>query len=282
MRVTSVDVYSANVEEPISFSLRGSDPHAQYQVRNIVGLDAEEIIQKFYGFSNSGDKYYNFGLKPRDIVMRIALNPKLILGETPSDVRDRLYRAIASNRTGGLRLHFKSGATTVSSISGYISKFEVGYFNKLPEVQLTVRCGDPMFRAINPVVFDEEDLTVNPLNIPDTLSTAPHGFVMMGTFTDDSASLTIQDAETDPEWVFQVSPYGGFESGDQFYMSSEISNKQIYLNREGSILHLADAIEPLSIWPIIFPFPSVNNFYIEEFDKITLTSLTYYAAYWGA
>jgi hypothetical protein len=174
MRVTGVDMYSANVEEPISFSLRASDPHAQYQVRSILGLDAEEIIQKFYGTSNFGDKYYNFGLKPRDIVMRIVLQPKMILGQSASDVRDDLYRSIASTRTGGVRLHFKSGATTVSTISGSISKFEVGYFNKLPEVQLTIRCNDPMFRAVNPVEFLEADLSSNPLEIPDTLSTAPH------------------------------------------------------------------------------------------------------------
>jgi hypothetical protein len=280
MRVTSVDVYSANVEEPISFGLQGSEPDAHYQVRNIDGLDPGEIVPKFYGSSISGNsRYYDFGMKSRNLVFRVALNPNDILGESYSDVRDRLQRAISSTRTGGVRLEFKSGATIVAGISGYFSKFEVGYFNKLPEVQLTITCDDPMFRGVNPVMFEPEDLTDNPIIIPDTLSTSPHGFAMQLTCTDASDTFTIQDAETDPEWQLVLSP--DFEVGDVLYISSEFSDKYIYLIRGGDTYHLADSITSGSIWPIIFPFPSENHFYIPEMASFEWNSLSYYAAYWG-
>lgn len=282
MRVTSVDMFSANIEEPISFSLDSVEQDAQYMVRSILGLDAEEIIQKFYGSSYTGKQFYNFNLNPRDIVMRIALNPRVILGESYSDIRDSLYRAISSTRTGGVKLHFNSGATVVSSIFGFISKFETAYFNQLPEVQLTIRCNDPMFRAINPVIFGPDDLAVNPVIIPDSLSTAPHGFVMEVVFNETAYTFTIQDKEVDPEWRFYLVPYEDlFLAGDVLHISSEFSDKSVYIIRAGNTIPIANTIQYNSNWPIVFPFPSENKFYIAEFDSLTWVSLEYYASYWG-
>ena len=281
MRVTSVDLYSANFEQAISFSLEDSEPGNQYQIRNIVGLDAEEIVPKFYGSGLvSNSKYYDFGMKSRDIVMRVVLNPNFRIDESYSDVRDELYRAISATRTGLVELHFKSGTTIVSHIMGSIVKFEVPYFVRLPEVQLTVRCPDPMFRSVIPAVFISTALGDDPdLIVPDNTSTAPHGFIMEVVFNATSASFTIQDVETDPEWKFKIVPSGGFLSGDLLYISTEYSNKQIYMVRGGVTTQLVDKLEPGSIWPIIFPGP--NRFFFVDRDDFDWDFLQYYAAYWG-
>lgn len=288
MRLTSVDMFQANIEEPITFSLRREDPKAQYVARSILGLDAQDIIQKFYGTGLSdSDRFYEFGLKPREIVMRIVLNPKFILGESYSDVRDDLYRAISSNRTGGVKLHFMAGATVVSGIFGYISKFEVAYFDKFPEVQITVKCDDPMFRAINPVIYGPTEISsTNPIIVPDTLSTSPHGFSMELTCTVYSTTFTIQDQAVDPNWKFELAPVDGdlgvgFEVGDVLYISSEFSEKMVLLLRDGDLYTLANAISPTSVWPIVFPFPNQNSFYIPEIASFDWVDISYYAAYWG-
>lgn len=282
MRLTRIDMYSANTEEPITFSLSKADSHAQYQIRSILGLDADEIIQKFYGTSIDGQtRFFDFSLKPREIVMRIVLNPKQELRHSYSKIRDDLYRIISSNRAGGIRLFFNSGASVIAGLTGSISKFEVAYFNKLPEVQLTIRCDDPMFRAINPVVFDGDVLTSISGNavVPDTISTAPHGFSMQVAFIDDSDNFVIKDSIDDPQWQFKISPIGGFLEEDILYITSEFSNKYVYVDRGGDIIQLSDVVEPGSMWPILFPFPSENNFVITN-DAVWV-NLEYYAAYWG-
>ncbi len=281
MRVTGVDLYSALSEEAITFSLGETNPTSQYQVKTIVGLDAEELIPKFYGKGlESSSKFYDFSLKPRLIVIRVVLNPRFNLGESPSDVRDELYRTISANRTGMVVLHFRSGGTIVSIIQGSIAKFEVPYFNKLPEAQITVQCNDPMFRAINPVVFEPDDIGVlETVSVPDSLSTAPHGFTMQATFTDDPDEFTIQDVDTDPDWKFKVAPLGGFEVGDVLYISTEYANKQVYIVRGVDTIQLIDRIEPGSIWPIVFP--GRNTFYFVNKAAFDWNSLEYYAAYWG-
>lgn len=281
MRVTAIDLYTPDGAEPISFSLRDLDPTAQYNIRTIVGLDAEDLVPKFYGFGlNTQVRFYEFVLKPRDIVARIILTPRTRLDESFSDVRDQLYRAISSTRFGQISLNFRAGGTTVAKIVGLITKFEGAYFQQLPEVQLTINCSDPMFRAINPVTRVTEELpTTNPVTIADSLSTAPHGFTMQFVFTEDTPSFTIQDVETDPEWKFKITPALGFQTDDILYISSEYTNKTAYIIRDGDVIFLLDNIEPTSIWPILFP--GGNSFHFVDLDSVTWESMEFYAAYWG-
>ncbi len=281
MRVTSVDMYSASLEEAITFSLENAEPNAQYQARTILGLDAEDIIPKFYGSSLSGNsKYYDFSLKPRDIVIRVVLSPRFNLDESYSDIRDSLYRAISANRSGLITLHFKSGGTLISRIVGSVVKFEATHFTNLPEVQLTIRCNDPMFKAINPVIFEASELaTTNPILIPDSLSTSPHGFTMQMTSHATVASFTIQDVASNPEWKFKVIPDGGFLSGDVLHFSSERSDKQLYYVRGATTVQLADKIESGSIWPMIFP--GQNEFHFVNLASFNWNLVEYYASYWG-
>lgn len=284
MRISSVSLYSNKMEgaeELLTFSLIQSDPTALYFVRDMTGLDAEELIPKFYGFSlYSKDKYYDFVMKPRTIVLRLVMNPRFNLDESYSDIRDNLYRAISTVRNGSVVLHFNYMGTTVARIYGFITKFEVPYMTPLPEVQLSLRCDDPIFRAINPVVYDSVDLEgVNPLFINDDLSTAPHGFSFQVTFDVDTPSFNIQDAQHNPEWTFRINPTDGFKVGDILNFSSEYSNKQLYISRGASTIYIMDRIQPNSFWPLIFPGP--NSFYFMDVDNINWNSLRYYAAYWG-
>ncbi len=140
MNITSLSLFS-NETEAIQFDLRNVASKSPYMVRQIVGLDADELITKFYGSSRTTNKrFHDFSLKPRDIVMRIVLTPRFHLDEDYSYVRDALYRAISATRTGEVQLQFHSGASTVAQIYGFVSKFEVAYFSQTPELQLTIRC----------------------------------------------------------------------------------------------------------------------------------------------
>lgn len=281
MRVTGLELYAANLEEAISFSLFGSDRRADYEVRSILGLDPGDIVPKFYANNIAGDeKYYNFVLQPRDIVLRVILKPRYELDESYSSARDRLYRAISANRSGLVTLQFKSGGTTVAGITGSVRRFEAVHFTALPEVQLTIRCKDPMFKSVNPTLFEAADLpSANPVLLPDSLSTAPHGFSMEVVFTEAAASFTIQDVETDPEWKFKVTPSGGFLTGDTLYISSDYSNRSVHTVRSGITTHLLDKVEASSVWPIIFP--GQNSFHFVNIASIDWNYVTYDAAYWG-
>lgn len=280
MRLTAIELYTKDYSQVVKFGLDGESYHDHYMVRSITGLDADNLTPRFYGVGlNTVPKFYDFSLPPRDIILRVALKPKFNLGQSYADLRDDLYRAISASRVGQVELHFKAANSVVGRLFGFITKFEAGYFNKLPEVQLTIHCDDPIFRGISPVIYKSVDISeVNPVIIADSLSTAPHGFTVNITYVSDTASLNIQDA-FDPEWKFTVTPPGGLLTGDVLYFSSEFTNKYLYVIRGGNTIHLLDTIEPGSIWPTIFP--GANNFYFPEIDSFGWGNLEYYAAYWG-
>ncbi len=279
MKVTSVSLH-ANEEEAIRFDLRNVSTQSPYKVRAMVGLDADELIPKFYAFGLNGKKFYDFGLKPRDVVIRIALNPRYKIDESVSFIRDRLYRAISATRTGLLELQFHAGASTPAHVYGFFTKFEVPYFNKTPEVQITLRCTDPMLRGINPIIMEAADLPSSGIVIvPDSTSTAPHGFHMSITFTASETEFVVQDRETDPEWIFRVVPPTAFLAGDVLHFSSEFTNKFLYRVRTGVTTHLMNAVEPTSVWPVVFPGP--NELWFNEIASFDWNFIQFDTAFWG-
>ena len=280
MKITSVDLSSDNANI-FSFSLQEASPTDKYFVKTIIGLDADEIVSKFHAFSlQSKYKYFNFVLPKRDIIMRIGLNPNYALNESPSDIRDELYRAIAASRLGVVDLLFNGGGSVQAKISGFITKFEVPYFSKEAELQITIKCIDPVFRGFSPVTLESGELgTSNPFYIADSISTAPHGFAFNCTITGTIADFVIQDQASNPEWYFNVTPFGGFLNGDQLFFSSEYGNRYLYMIRSGVTTPLLDRIDPTSIWPTIFP--GANEFHFTRMGSFTWGELTFYPTYWG-
>lgn len=303
MRITSVDLYS-NDSEFISFKIQGADSSDPYLVRAMVGLDADEIVRTFYGFgASSMERFYNFSLTQRELVMRVVMNPRYILNESPSHIRDELYRMISANRGGAIDVIFNSGGTAVAKATAYVTKFEVPHFSNVSEVQITLMCEDALLHAVNPVVLEGEDLISigtgplggnapsNPIKVVDALSTAPHGFVLNVGFAEPHDTFTLQEKENEPEsdWIFRIEPgliggSTGFVDADTLHISTVAADKYIRLVRGPTTYDIMDKLDLDSVWPVIFP--GENEFYCPEladsYDKfIFWTSLEYYPAYWG-
>lgn len=280
MRVTTVGLYTNDVEVA-TFALRKESTKSRYMARQIIGLDSDEITPKFYGFGlNSNSKFYDFGMKPRELVIRVMLNPTFALNEEYTDVRDELYKAISATRSGKVEVRFFSGGASVSKLDGFIIKLEAGYFNKTPEAQLTIRCDESMFRGINPIRLETADIPrTNPLRLADSHSTAPHGFTGQVTFTAASPSFTIQDRELNPDWKFKIIPSGGFLTGDVLYFSSNYGLRDLYVTRAGNVIHLSDRIETGSVWPILFP--GATELWFVDIARFTWNFIEYHTAYWG-
>lgn len=276
MKLTSVEIHPDGSSQVAVLSFR--DPKAQnpYNVKGITGLDAEEIVPRAYG-SSGAVKFYNLALAKRTIVIRIGLNPDFSTG-TYSDLRDALYKMIASSRTGKVQIQFKNDTVAVAAVSGSVAKVEAPQFEKTQEVHITVNCDDPMLKAVDPTVVPIAGLDPALTVITDDVSTAPHGLTFDVTYTAPTASIQITDPD-DPTWVFEVIPGGGFLVGDVLHFSSEFNNKALHLIRGAATVYLADVISPGSVWPIIFP--GVNNIALSNAANLGWTDISYYQTYWG-
>jgi len=282
MRLSSVVLSTSDLSEEITFAVQEQDPLHRYLIRAMVGIDAEDIIPKFYGFgATSGKKMYEYTKKPIDIVMRVSLNPVFHVNESVSEIRDAIYRLISANRFGELTLQFKDGSSIVSAIKGSITKMEVPYFTKTPELQVTINCPDPIFRSIQPINIPPAELpSTNPVKLTDQSSTAPHGFTFKVKFTATTTTFVIQDDPTTPDWKFQVTPSTSFLTNDELHFSSEFGNKRVFWNKAvGTDIELMDKVTSDSVWPQVFP--GLNDLYFLQIANFDWLEVKHYSAYWG-
>jgi hypothetical protein len=277
MKITSVELHPAGSSAVCELSFRDPQALKPYNVRTIVGLDAQDIIPRYYAGSGSL-AFYNFVLEKRDVVFRISLNPNASLGQSFSSLRDDIYKLISSSRTGSVEIRFLNGTTVIATVSGFVQKLEAALFEKQPEVQLTVSCSDPMLRAPDPTIVDVSGLDPSDTTISDILSTAPHGLQFEMEFLADLASFTMEDPN-DASWSFVVTPSGGFLTGYILHFSSETNDKFLYVVRGVDTIYLADAIDTGSVWPIIFP--GDNHLSVADPTSLQWNAISYHPTYWG-
>lgn len=257
MKLTSIEIHTTNFAEPIVLSFRDPQSKLPFIIQNITGLDPES-------------------LSTRVIAMQIGLNPTY---RRPSVLRDTVYKTISASRSGLVTLHFKNGATLVATTEGYITKVENDVFSKSQSVTVTLQCDDALIRGVDRIFTDLDEGRINLSNVRvlDSTSSAPHGMVCKFTVKNVIPSVQISSL-TDPGWVYNLSPVGGFLVGDVITFSSEVL-KYINMIRAGVETQLADAIDGGAVWPVIYPGP--NSFEFSNPTKLTLNELSYLPAYWG-
>lgn len=277
MKLTSVELHPQGSSEVMVLSFRDPRRLNPYNVKGIVGLDADEIVALYYGVSGSNAKYYNLSQAKREPVMQIELNPGFGEGQSFSDLRDGVYKMIASSRTGIIEIQFKNGTEVVAVLLARATKVENPLFDKTPGVTISLSCLEPMLKAPTRTVLDTLTLDPASSNIVDAKSTAPHGFLFEIGFSAPQANLTVRPS--DHAWSFVVTPSGGFLTGDIVHFSSELNNKYLYVVRGGSTIYLADVVQPGAIWPILFPGDNVFEF--DNPTSLIWNAVSFYPTYWG-
>lgn len=267
MNIDNIDIVTAN---GVALTLSFNDPTAQnpYQMKNLYGLDADEIVAEFAGYSPEDTTNHNLSLKKREIVMRIQLNPNFAF-QTYAELRDNLYRVISSGRSGLLTLNFKLATTTLASIQGFVTKVETPISTEVPEMQITVNCPDPRLVAPLPTVLDPSSFG-GAFSVSDAVSTAPHGLRMGITWTAVSGhqpAVRISDTENNPTWSFTLrlgdlldTGVYDFVIGDELEINTNYGERGVWMTRGGIRYPIADRVDRNSAWPMIYP--GDNDFYI--------------------
>lgn len=288
MNVNQVSML-ADSQEFFSFSLGLVPTTDKFHVKQIFGLDADEIIRKFTGFGpSSGRRRYSFSVPSRTLTFRAQLNPNFQNNQDYSSIRDELYRAIAANAYGEVTILFRNGGAIVAELTGFIVKFEVPYSSETPEVQFTIHCEDGMLRGPNLFQLDAADFqTIDDpsatVTFSDALSTAPHGINMRIHLSSYVERIYIADRQVDPEWWFELNRGSGWDEDEKFYISSEHQAKKVLYGGVAATEPNQDRMDwvvPGSTFPIVFP--RSNSIYIEgwPFDFSSF-QIEYRPAYWG-
>lgn len=280
MDITNIIIRPKNSSEICKLNFKDPGAKEPYNVKDIIGLDADEIISQLYGSSrDSKVKFFNLSLRKREIVIQMELNPRFYRNETYGSLRDNIFRMIASARTGLIQVRFNNGDNVVAAIEGFVQKVESPTFNKTQEIHLTISCNDPMLKSLRRTEVDVSGLDPALTVITDDVSNAPHGFKFAIRVLENVSWFAIADPY-DQTWDFQMLPAGTtFMKDDIIYFSSEYNDKQIYLTREASPIYLANIVVSGSIWPLLFP--GKNSFVLANPESYAWNSISYFETYWG-
>lgn len=168
-----------NVDLPIV----GASPSDTYILKAADGLGpTEQNVAILNGV------YQGRRPSPREIVMRIGLNPNYGINQTPTELRDTLYSLLAARPGDSLKVQLMDGGTISSQAEGQADKIEIVPFAPDPEVQLTVACLDANLKFPSELTIIPTTKAVVPV---DYVGTAPVGFKMQIIFTGVSRGFTI-------------------------------------------------------------------------------------------
>jgi hypothetical protein len=273
----------------LTFDLNTMAPNSPYILKGITGLSAGDVMPMNYGSSFTGVPYYEMSLDKRDITLKIGLNP-VYSTETGErlELRDSLYKAIYSARDPRIWFDIYNGQNYLATIGGLVTKLDASHFTAKPDVDLTIKCSDPYFKAPQRTTVDVSSWNLNTspkFGVNYTNGSAPVGFRV--SFQLNSPAESFGFLSGDDCWEFIVEHE--FLSGDIIYFSSEYGEKNIYCYSPtlhsadfSGITRLADKLTSTAIWPILFP--GQNEFEVlatPGVSSINIISLSYQAAFWG-
>lgn len=292
MKVTSIEFrtheYDGLEKSHFTVSLDQVSPSHSYILKSAVGLDPDEILNLFYGnvsVSKSrytpAERFYDMKPAPKTVSFRIKLDPNYNEGETPSSLRDALYKMIAYHRGGKIRMWFYDGETAEVELVGFVTRFESNLFTNDPEVQITLKCIDPFFRGIERVVLlggmDPVLIEIN-----DDPSTAPHGLDVNIEIVGDTDRITFKGIAGEETADFRIDH--DFINGDKVYLRTDPLDRQVYLTKPPFHIlpevYLMDKVVLGSVWPMMFP--DQNRFQVTSNDgTVEVEVLAYTKTYWG-
>lgn len=273
MKVSRILLLTNYTPDLVELSFKDPASQNPFQVTFTSGLGAPEDID--WGSTPAG---YEAKLPPRDVVIRLGLNPDWGSGEDYSILRTRLARMIHATRSGNIVIGLADDEEVIAALQGRIVKMEVDPHSKTPDVEFTINCKDGMLRGLELTEVPLAGLSPIETVITDDLSTAPHGALLAVKFNAPATTFSFTGGEDEEPWVFQTTPIGTtFLVNDILICSSMHNDRQLVIQRGATAIPIADSIHAGSDWPVIFPRPNT----IVCSGDVSWHAIKYATAYWG-
>lgn len=260
------------------FDFNNIQPDTPYILTGATGLGAENIVPLRYDQSFYGVDFYSMSLETREITLKVALNPAYSSTGQKEDLRDNLYRAIYSTYSPSLWFDLYNGSTFIATINGLVTKMDAALFTSKPEVEITLKCYDPLFKSPTPTNITSSAFSGGVLTLNYAQGTAPIGFNAFFTVLNPIYWFALFGPNM--SWRFQL--FDSFLAGDIITLSSIGDSKNVSLTRGSTTFKIANRLSSISIWPLMFPGNNVFTVATSgSYSDVSFQSASYYASYWG-
>lgn len=265
---------------PCDLELNASAGENGYLIKNSVGLGPTQLTSVVVGFDTTGIPIMDSIAAQREIALRVQLVPKV--GETPSSLRDDLYRFMSRS----VLVSFMDESLLIASTSGYIRQFEALHFTNQPEVQMTVVCEDGYLTSPRTINIPLASLdTLEPVIVYEE-GTAPTGFDIQFEVTANHATGFKFFNHAKGWHVGNVDVSNEFHVDypllidDVVTISTTPKGRRISLLRAAVTYDLSGYINAGAVWPKLYS--GVNTFEWDLSDTwMQINSASYVPRYWG-
>jgi hypothetical protein len=147
--LTKVEITS---NQGVVLELPIGEPYMGYMVQDIEGLDPVKAILVTSSFANEdGEEYHSSRRGPRDIVLKLKLEPDYSTGSA-WELRNDLYNFFMPESEISLRFFVE--AFGYVDISGVVESFNCPMFVKEPEATVSIHCVKSDFLHPDQYVFE--------------------------------------------------------------------------------------------------------------------------------
>lgn len=259
-----------------------ASPSDLFILQGIDGMGPSDINVSISNTLNQGGVFQNKTNQLKQPVIRIGLNPDFSSGMTAADLRDILYGLLSNGTDDKVIMKLvklNSSGTFVSEaarVEGWVSKFEEVPFSKDPQVQITLECIDPMWKAPAEVTATVSG-TLPTITVTNQ-GKAAAGFYMKVTFNANLSSWQLTKGTKKMLWTYENGA-GSLFSTWILEFSTVPGNRYARLDTGGGVIvNMLSDLSWDSDWLQLAP--GVNSF-TSSSSSITVNSFKYTPKYWG-
>lgn len=254
-----------------------ASPSDKFICKGVEGLGPPEN-----DVSISGGYFQGSTPRPRQVIVRVGLNPDYTTGEVPSDLRDYLYVLLTGGQNkSGVKISVLQGTTELCNTTGArISRMETNQFSKDPEVVITLECLDAYL--VHP--FDLSiSLTGMSLSAPvvTNVGTAPVGFKMRFTLPAGRSYFAISTPGAVETLRFNIATLLGANTsaGDILEFDTRPGLRKALLYRGVSTFNILPSMDDASDWLVLYA--GANTFGFDLGPVSGWSEISYLPKYWG-
>lgn len=285
-------MYQVSIENARGQSIQLTGNEANYQILNIEGLNPPQAQVNTTNIAGmDGAKFNSSKLQTRNLVITIKIN-----GDAETNRRN-LYQYFPTKEQ--VTFYYSNGSMDVF-IKGYVNSCEVNPFSKSEQMQISIICPNPYFKAIDEVVADISNVTklfvfpfsidvgdpipissyeANHITVINNLYGVKTGGIIQIDVLDSVTEILIKNVLTGDSFELNYS----FQAGDRITINTNSGEKSVRLLRNGVTSSIFSAIVSGSTFLQLEAGENQFGFKVDNGandDKVNIT-YSFYSAYRG-
>lgn len=225
-----------------------TDIDVGYMVEDIKGLDPVKAVLVSSSFAGmDGTQYKSSRREERNLLIKLALEPDFVIGNTVEELRHHLYNFFMTKAEVKLKFIMSSGLEV--DIDGRVESCEAPPFSQEPEVDVSIICFEPDFVDRRPPgqIVTGNTVSTTDETLVDYEGTVETGIDFVLNVNRTVNEFTIYHRRPDGS-VGTLNFAANLLNGDVLNISTVSGNKIITLNRGGTITSLLYGMSPQSDW----------------------------------